>query len=207
MQKKAKTTRSRIVDAALEVFDKSDFDEATIRTIAKKSKISPPIIYKHFGNKEGLANAVANEKARDFLFQMKKELNDIEGVYEKLQKMTWQYLQFYEQNPKVAWVFYVGTSVKRWRESKEAWNTVRDTGQFFTAVVEEGQRRGQIRGDLNIRVARHMYFGCLKEVVQMWLVRGRSYSITAMGDDITEITFNGMRKHRRVNSIERDRRF
>lgn len=190
------TTRERIVHASLDAFDNIDFHEATVREIAKKARTSPASIYKYFGSKDDLAMAIANEKTRQMLIELNEHLIGINGTLNKLRKMTWYYLRFYENNPRIAWVVNISTSIKRWHKSHEAWETVRQTGQFFVDILREGQQLGTVRRDINTFVMSNMYFGGLARLVQIWLVRNQSYSITALADDFTEAIFAAVRTHK-----------
>lgn len=48
------TARSRIRDAAIELFGRDGFAATTVRNIAKGSDTSPALLLHHFGSKEGL---------------------------------------------------------------------------------------------------------------------------------------------------------
>jgi AcrR family transcriptional regulator len=54
-------TRSRILEAALELFAASGFDGASTRTIAERAGVNLPAIQYYFGSKEGLYRAVVEQ--------------------------------------------------------------------------------------------------------------------------------------------------
>ncbi len=54
-----KTTRDRILDAALHLFLEVGFDRANLDKIAAKAGVTKPTIYSHFGSKIGLLQALA----------------------------------------------------------------------------------------------------------------------------------------------------
>ena len=54
-------TRSRILDAALELFAASGFEGASTRTIAERAEVNLPAIQYYFGSKEGLYRAVLEQ--------------------------------------------------------------------------------------------------------------------------------------------------
>lgn len=181
------TTRERIIKAAFDAFDQLDYHETTVRDIAKKSGISPAAMYKHFRSKDELAQAICTEKVRQMVTELEEQFIGMRGALNKLRKMTWYYLRFYELNPGVGWVLRVSTSIKAWLESPEAMAPVRDSAQLFWNIIQEGQDAGEIRRDINLRAAIYIYFGGLNYMVELWLLRNRSYSITAYADDFTDI--------------------
>ena len=58
-------TRSRILEASIELFATSGFDGASTRTIAERAGVNLPAIQYYFGSKEGLYRAVVEEFARE----------------------------------------------------------------------------------------------------------------------------------------------
>lgn len=111
----------------------------------------------------------------------------MQGALDKLRKMTWYYLRFYEQNHRVGWVLRVSTSIKTWFESPEAIAPVRDSTRLFWNIIREGQDAGEIRQDINLRAVTYVYFGGLNYMVELWLLRNRSYSLIAYAGVFTDI--------------------
>lgn len=67
-QSKGELTRSRIIQAGIDLFGRRGFDVATLDEIAKRSKTHRSGIIQYFGNKEGLLAACVThilEKLRD----------------------------------------------------------------------------------------------------------------------------------------------
>ncbi|QRF76042.1 DNA-binding transcriptional repressor AcrR [Thermoplasmatales archaeon] len=59
MMDKGKDTRERIIEAAIEVFGKGDFDTATTDQVANASKVSKGTVFLHFNKKSDLIEQVA----------------------------------------------------------------------------------------------------------------------------------------------------
>jgi len=188
-------TRERIIEAALDAFNNLDFREATMRDIAKRSKISLGSIYKYFHSKDELAKTIATEKIRHILTGLEEHFIGMRGTLNKLRKMTWYYLSFYENNPGVAWILFISGSTKSWHESPEVWITIRQTGQQLSRILKQGQEDGELRQDIDFRLAERMYFGTLHNLVELWLVHNRSYSITAWADSYTDMFFDAIRAY------------
>ena len=51
--------RARILKAALNLLSKHGRDAVTTRSVAEAAKVQPPVLYRLFGDKDGLLNAVA----------------------------------------------------------------------------------------------------------------------------------------------------
>jgi AcrR family transcriptional regulator len=57
-------TRQRLLQAAIAVFDRKGYAAASIREIVEKAGVTKPVLYYHFGSKEGLLGAVIQEGER-----------------------------------------------------------------------------------------------------------------------------------------------
>ncbi|WP_020537774.1 TetR/AcrR family transcriptional regulator [Lewinella cohaerens] len=55
------TKKERILEAALELFAKQGFAATSTNAIAKKAGVSEGLLFKHFGNKQGLLEALLKE--------------------------------------------------------------------------------------------------------------------------------------------------
>lgn len=53
--------KSKILDAALELFANEGYNATSTSKIAAKAKVSEGLIFKHFGNKQGLLDAIVKD--------------------------------------------------------------------------------------------------------------------------------------------------
>lgn len=60
-------TRQRVIDAAIDLLDRQGRDAVTTRTVAAAAGLQPPAIYRLFGDKDGLLEAVAEYGFTKFL--------------------------------------------------------------------------------------------------------------------------------------------
>lgn len=178
-------TREKIIKAAIEVFSNVDFHQATVRDIAKRADIALGSIYNYFENKEQIIIAVSSERAKQLILDMKNHLEGIRGTENKIRKMTWYYLNYFENNTQIAWITYVSISDKTWHESSLAWQNRKDTDRIFMDVLREGQKIGDVRSDINIRMISYFYFGGMRLAIVSRLLNKHSPSLLTLVDDIT----------------------
>jgi AcrR family transcriptional regulator len=65
-------TRSRLLRAAVSVFDRKGYAAASVREIVELAGVTKPALYYHFGSKERLLTAVLDEAARAFTRKMEQ---------------------------------------------------------------------------------------------------------------------------------------
>ena len=57
--------RTRLLNAAVRVFDRKGYAGASVREIAEMAGVTKPALYYHFGSKEGLLMAILEQAKRD----------------------------------------------------------------------------------------------------------------------------------------------
>ncbi len=58
------SSRARLLHAAVEIFGRKGYAGASVREIVEQAGVTKPVLYYHFGSKEGLMMAIIDEAAR-----------------------------------------------------------------------------------------------------------------------------------------------
>lgn len=66
--------REQLIEIARSVFAEKGFDGASVEEIAARAEVSKPVIYEHFGGKEGLYAVVVDREVRQLLDMMRGAL-------------------------------------------------------------------------------------------------------------------------------------
>ena len=90
--------KGRLERAVLEVFSNEDFHRANMRTIAQKAGVGLATIYRHFESKEDLLFFFVDEWLSGFFERMVDHLQGIAGAKERLRKIFWLHLDYFEKN-------------------------------------------------------------------------------------------------------------
>jgi TetR/AcrR family fatty acid metabolism transcriptional regulator len=175
---KRNTTRANIIKAAFAIFSKEDFDRATMRSIAKKARIVPSNIYKYFENKDELLSALLDIVAEQIMDGAKEGLLDISGTREKIFKLTWYYLDYYQNNPGLTYLIYGRNTLQHWYEYHSIYNRARELGNMLLSIIEEGQKKGDVRPDVDLHIISHIYHGGLRTLVTSWIYHNHDFQLT-----------------------------
>ncbi|WP_394215900.1 TetR/AcrR family transcriptional regulator [Brachybacterium vulturis] len=68
--------REQLVTVGRRVFAEKGFDMTTVEEIAARAKVSKPIVYEHFGGKEGLYAVVVDREVSTLLSDLENSLKD-----------------------------------------------------------------------------------------------------------------------------------
>src|SRR3954468_3494373 len=68
--------REQLIEIARSVFSERGFDGASVEEIAARAEVSKPVVYEHFGGKEGLYAVVVDREVRTLLDMMREALTE-----------------------------------------------------------------------------------------------------------------------------------
>jgi len=93
--------KDRLEPVVLEVFSQGDFHQVNMREIAKKAGVGYATIYRHFKSKEQLLFWFVDLWLADLIERIIDHLQGLEEIREKIRKIVWLQLDFYNRNPQV----------------------------------------------------------------------------------------------------------
>jgi AcrR family transcriptional regulator len=168
--------RARIEDAALHVFSDTEFHRVALADIARVAGASLQTLYRYYGGKEALLNACLHRWLGDLAERMLDHLAGIETYKDRLRKVFWVVLDFFDRNPRVGWMMVHSVYPGRWGDDMTPAQH-RLTG-LFLAVLEEGQSTGVLTNRVDSMVLLDIFYGLLLRVNQMHLLRHETRSLT-----------------------------
>ncbi len=167
--------RTRIVDAAIEVFAAKGFHSARISDIARLAGVADGTIYLYFRNKEDLLLRIFEEKMSQLIAELHVALQGTVDPVEQLRIFAHQHFLQLQKNPALAQVFQVEL-----RQSHKFFCDYRPEKLWeylavFGDIVRAGQRSGAFRDSIDPFIAQWAFFGALDELSIQWvLTRKRS---------------------------------
>ena len=90
-----KERRQQLVEIGRELFAERGFDATSVEEIAARAGVSKPVVYEHFGGKEGVYAVVVDREMRTLLGMMGEALtaNDARGKIEKAALALLRYVE------------------------------------------------------------------------------------------------------------------
>jgi AcrR family transcriptional regulator len=94
----ASERRAQLIEVGRTVFANHGFKGASVELIAKRAKVSKPIIYEHFGGKEGLY-AVVVDREMDYVVRRIVEAISSGSPRERVEQATLAFLDYVKNHP------------------------------------------------------------------------------------------------------------
>ncbi len=91
--------RTQLVEVAKGVFAEHGFDGASVEEIAARARVSKPIVYEHFGGKEGVYAVVVDRETSRLLDMITNRLDRDAGAREQVRGSAMAFLDYIESDP------------------------------------------------------------------------------------------------------------
>ena len=195
---KGENKKRLILEVATEVFAEKGFNEATISQIASKANIAEGSIYDYFKNKEDLLFSIPEERMENFLSGLQDHLRGIKGALNKLRKLLWYQLNFYEKNRDYTHIFLLDIRPNpRFNQSK-AYQKVREYSKLILQLIEEGKKEKVIRKEIDPHIFRDIILGSAEHITFRASILNRFPTLSDAANHLYDQITHGVTERNRV---------
>jgi TetR/AcrR family fatty acid metabolism transcriptional regulator len=170
-------TRVRIINSAKKLFAEQGYQKTTIVDISKQAGLSEAALYEYFQGKEDLLLTIPDLWVSELLKDLDEQLFGVRGAENKLRKYLWWYLRRIEQSPLDAKIVYLFLKTNANFLNTEVYANVKKLYSYLVEIFEEGLKTGEMKADLDSRIARDIFVGTLDHIITRWLLKDMSYSL------------------------------
>jgi len=170
-------TRVRIINSAKKLFAEQGYQKTTIVDISKQAGLSEAALYEYFQGKEDLLLTIPDLWVSELLQDLDEQLFGIQGAVNKLRKYLWWYMRRVEQAPLDAKIVYLFLKTNANFLETEVYANVKKLYSYLIDIFEEGQKTGELKSELNPRIARDIFVGTMDHIIARWLLKDMSYSL------------------------------
>lgn len=161
--------RARIEDAVLSLFSEREFHRVGFGEIASAANVSLQTIYKYYGSKEALLYSCLDTWLGLLAARMVDHLQGIETYQDKLRKVFWVVLDFFDRNPKVAQLIMSSVYLNTWGRDQ----TFRQPKlmSMLMHALAEGRAQGVLTDEVNEKILLDYFLGVMERLVHMHILR------------------------------------
>jgi len=91
--------REQLIAVGRKLFADKGFEATTVEEVAAKASVSKPVVYEHFGGKEGLYAVVVDREIQALMGGISAALEEPEGARVLLERATLALLDYIESDP------------------------------------------------------------------------------------------------------------
>jgi TetR/AcrR family fatty acid metabolism transcriptional regulator len=160
--------RKVILDAAVRVFARSGYHGSRVGDIAAEAGVAHGLLYHYFASKEEVLQTVFRENWGELIARFRAVEDADEPAPEKLAGIAKILLRTWRNDPALVTVM-----VREVARSPQLQAQVEEVGEAFAIVqrvIEQGQREGTFRADVDARLASWIIYGGLEEVLTGWVL-------------------------------------
>ncbi len=95
----ASERRTQLIGVAKQVFAELGYDGASVEEIAHRARVSKPVVYEHFGGKEGVYAVVVDRESRRLLEMIAARIGPGKGAREQVLGSAMAFLDYIEEDP------------------------------------------------------------------------------------------------------------
>ncbi len=185
--------KQQIIQAAIEVFSKNNFQNSSISEIAQKANVAEGTIYQYFKNKEDLFFSIPAQKTKEFCRELDLHLQGIHEAFNKIRKLIWYYLYFFKMNQDYARTLMLEMRVSKSFTASKTYSSLKEFTGKILEILKEGQEEGSIRKDVSIYLLRELILGVLEHKVTRWLLKEGNYDLLENYNDVCVLVFHGIK--------------
>ena len=179
--------QQEIIDITLDLINEKGIQGLTIKNLSKKLGITEPAIYRHFDNKIQILVAVLDMLKRNTSGIFKAELNSDETAVIKVERLFEKHFKSFAEMPSLASVVF---SEEIFRNEEKLISKISEViehnNQTLLTILKEGQKKNEIRSDIDAGHLVVFIMGALRLFVKKWQFTGFSFDLQKEGGKLIE---------------------
>lgn len=188
---KMQDRRDSILAAAREAFAQRGFEGTSIADIARRAGVSDGLVYRYFQNKRDLLNAVLTAFYERTMVDLEAIAARAAPFEQRLRGLIHRHLETFAAEADLCRLFISEVRTASDYQGSPVQQLNRRYTSILVRIIEDGIARGDVRGDIDIRLVRDVIFGAVEH--RSWAaVNGRTLDIDATADGLLELIRYGL---------------
>ena len=174
--------QEEIINTSIEIISEKGIQNLTIKNLSRAIGISEPAIYRHFESKMDILLTILS-KFENYIIAHNDINKDIGlSTMKKLEGIFTHHFSHFEKNPAFAAVVFAEEIFRDDKRLSEKIHTImRKNFELMLVIVKEGQRKGEIRNDIEEDQIILIIMGGLRLIVKKWKLSDHSFNIIKDG--------------------------
>ena len=158
--------RRLLLDAAVRVFARKGYHDSRVGDVAEEAGVAHGLLYHYFSSKEQVLETIFAETWNELLAAFREVEESGEPAREQLRQLAAILLRSWRRRPDLVRVL-----VREIARGPQAQRHAAELGQALAVierVVVRGQADGELRTDVEARLAAWIFYGAIEELLTGW---------------------------------------
>ena len=162
-----KEKRRLILHAAIRVFAEKGYHTCRVQDVASEAGVAYGLVYHYFGSKEELLETIFRRTWSRMLEAVQEVERSGTAAREQLAQVAHIVLSAWQADPDLVRVLV--REVARSPQLQQEIDEIQHAFAALERIVAQGQETGELRQDLNPRLAAWILYGSLEEILTGWV--------------------------------------
>jgi AcrR family transcriptional regulator len=157
-----------ILAAAVRVFARKGYHAARVGDISAEAGVAHGLLYHYFDSKEQVLESIFRETWTELLAALEQVEVDVRPADEQLRQLAAILLRSWRRDPDLVRVLV--REVARSPQLSGRVNEIEKAFAVIERIIERGQKAGELRRDVDARLAAWIVYGALEEILTGWVL-------------------------------------
>ena len=182
---------ARILAAAVRVFARHGYHGSSMAAVAREAGVATGTTYLYFHRKQDLLVTLFQRHLTEYMDRCSPALAAEAPGVPRLRRLAERHLAFFAEDRELATVFQIHIREPDPRLAEGIRPTVAAYFDLIGDVIQAGVEASAFAPDLDVRLARQVFFGALDEVVTGWLRRKHPHALMSALDPVATMLARG----------------
>lgn len=183
--------RDSILAAAREAFARSGFRETSVADIARSAGVSDGLVYRYFDSKRDLLRAVLTAFYERTMVDLEAIAAREAPFADSLRALLRRHLGAFLGDTDLCRLFIAEVRTATDYQGSPIHLLNRRYTSILTRLIETAMARGEVRGDIDVRLVRDVIFGAVEHL--SWAaVNGRSLDVDRTAESLVSLILHGL---------------
>jgi outer membrane protein len=183
MAKSSADPRQRLLDVGLKLFANRGYAGTSVQDITDEAQVTKPVLYYHFGNKEGLFQALVNHAMDERLRLMREAAPPDKPTVEQLTDIITVLTGFARRQPDLLRLTFaiVFAAEGEYPSGFKKHAKIHDSIQLVGAIIQAGIDRGVLNPAFTVHELTQAYFHIIQHSIALAVIESKVQRETKAG--------------------------
>lgn len=177
-KKNERNTKGKIITAAWDLFYEQGYDDTTVEEIIEKSGTSKGSFYHYFEGKDALLGSLAYIFDQEYS-RLEDTMPQNMNSFEKLLYLNFQLFAVIERRIDIDLLTRLYSTQLVTKGEKHLLDNKRLYYKLLRKIVSDGQKNGEITGDMTANEIVKLYAICERALIYDWCLCNGEYSLSS----------------------------